>query len=153
MWNFSPIPGTEDADGNVNNLVFVDTADTVIMRRTKDVNRAWRFLKWWMGTDTQLDYCRTVESVMGTAARVPSANTEVIAQLHWSNSELRSLLMQLSNSTGLSAVPGYYMTNRMIAYSFSNVISSNSNPRESLYLNVESINKELVRKRNELGMD
>ncbi len=153
LWDFAPIPGTEDADGNVDNLVFVDTADTVIMRRTEDVNRAWRFLRWWMKTETQLDYCRTVESVMGTAARVPSANKEVIAQLPWSNSELKALLSQLSNSTGLSAVPGYYMTNRMIAYSFSNVISSNSNPRESLYLNVESINKELVRKRNELGMD
>ena len=100
-----------------------------------------------------LDFCQTVESVMGTAARVTSANIEVIEQLPWSNAELRALLAQFENSSGIPAVPGYYMTTRMIAYSFSDVISSNSNPRESLYLNVESINKELARKRGELGLE
>ena len=153
LWNFTSVPGTEKPDGSVDNLVLVDTADTVIMKRTKDVGSAWSFLKWWMSTDTQLDFCRTVESVMGTAARVPSANVEVIGQLPWSNAELKALLSQLENSSGIAAVPGYYMTNRMIAYSFSDVISSNSNPRESLYLNVESINKELARKRAELGLE
>ena len=100
-----------------------------------------------------LEFCQTVESVMGTAARVPSANIEVIEQLPWSNAELKALLAQLENSAGIPAVPGYYMTTRMIAYSFSDVISNNSNPRESLYLNVESINKELARKRSELGIE
>ena len=153
LWNFTSVPGTEEEDGSVNNLVLVDTADTVIMRRVKDPERAWSFLKWWMSTDTQLDFCQTVESVMGTAARVPSANIEVIEQLPWSNAELKALLAQLENSAGIPAVPGYYMTTRMIAYSFSDVISNNSNPRESLYLNVESINKELARKRSELGIE
>ncbi len=153
LWNFTSVPGTEKEDGSVDNLVLVDTADTVIMRRVKDRERAWSFLKWWMSTDTQLDFCQTVESVMGTAARVTSANVEVIEQLPWSNAELRALLAQFENSSGIPAVPGYYMTTRMIAYSFSDVISSNSNPRESLYLNVESINKELARKRGELGLE
>ncbi len=151
VWNFAPIPGTEKED-EVDNTVFVDTADTVIMKQTDTPEEAWRFLKWWMSTRTQLDYCQTVESVMGTAARVASANREVINQLPWSNSELKAILSQLEHSDGLCAVPGYYMTNRMISYAFSNVVSNNMNPRESLYLNVESINKELTRKREELGL-
>jgi ABC-type glycerol-3-phosphate transport system substrate-binding protein len=152
QWNFTQIPGTEKEDGTIDNIILVDTANTVIMKQTDQLASAWTFLKWWMQTDTQLDYCQTVESVMGTAARVPSANLEVIEQLPWSNAELRALKAQLESSTGLSAVPGYYMTNRMISYAFSEVISKNSNPRESLYLNVESINKELTRKRQELGL-
>ncbi len=152
QWNFTQIPGTLQEDGTIDNVILVDTANTVIMQQTDQLASAWTFLKWWMQTDTQLDYCQTVESVMGTAARVPSANLEVIEQLPWSNAELRALKAQLDHSTGLSAVPGYYMTNRMISYAFSEVISSNSNPRESLYLNVESINKELTRKRQELGL-
>ena len=153
VWNFTSIPGTVDKDGNINNLVLVDTADTVIMRRAKNPENAWKFIKWWMSTETQLDYCRTVEAVMGTAARVATANLKVMEQLPWSNAELKALQAQIANSAGIGAVPGYYMTNRMISYSFSAVITNNSNPRESLYLNVETINKELTRKRNELGLE
>ncbi len=147
-WDFAVIPGTVTEDGSVDNQVIVDTVDTVIMRQTDTLDEAWTFLKWWMQSDTQLQYCQTVESVMGTAARVPTANREVLEQLPWSNAELRELNAQLGNSSGIPAVPGYYMTNRMISYAYSDVVSNNSNPRESLYLNVETINKELTRKRS-----
>nr|WP_297707988.1 extracellular solute-binding protein [uncultured Butyrivibrio sp.] len=147
-WDFAVIPGTLKEDGTVDNQVLVDTVDTVIMKQTDSLDEAWTFLKWWMQSDTQLQYCQTVESVMGTAARVPTANREVLEQLPWSNAELRELNAQLENSSGIPAVPGYYMTNRMISYAYSDVVSNNSNPRESLYLNVETINKELTRKRS-----
>ena len=150
QWSFAPIPGTVKEDGTVDNMVLVDTVDTVIMKQTDSLDEAWEFMKWWMSTDTQLEYCQSVESVMGTAARIASANPEVIEQLPWSNSELKAILSQYSNSKGLPAVPGYYMTSRMISYAFADVISNNANPRESLYLNTESINKELTRKRSEL---
>lgn len=150
QWSFTQIPGKEQEDGTVNNMVLVDTVDSVIMEQTDSLPEAWEFLKWWMSTDTQLEYCQTVESVMGTAARIASANPSVIRQLPWSNSELDSILAQYENSSGIPAVPGYYMTSRMISYAFSDVISNNANSRESLYLNTESINKELTRKRTEL---
>lgn len=152
MWSFAPIPGIEKADGTIDNTVVVDTVDTVIMRQTDDPDAAWEFLQWWMETDTQLSYCTTVEAIMGTAARVATANPEVMEQLPWSNRELKSLSAQLNSSIGVRSVPGYYMTNRMISYSFSDVIANNSNPREILYLNMKSIDKELQRKRTELGL-
>lgn len=150
QWSFAQIPGTEQEDGTVNNMVIVDTVDSVIMKQTDSLDESWEFMKWWMSTQTQLDYCQTVESVMGTAARIASANPLVIEQLPWSNSELKEILAQYDNSIGIPAVPGYYMTSRMISYAFSDVISDNANSRESLYLNTESINKELTRKRSEL---
>jgi len=150
QWSFSQIPGVENEDGTINNMVLVDTVDSVIMKQTDSLEESWEFMKWWMSTETQLEYCQTVESVMGTAARVASANTSVIEQLPWSNAELKAIIAQYTNSAGIPAVPGYYMTSRMISYAFSDVISNNANPRESLYLNTESINKELTRKRNEL---
>lgn len=147
-WDFAVIPGTEKEDGTIDNEVLVDTVNTVIMKQTDDLDSAWKFLKWWMESDTQLEYCQTVESVMGTSARVATANLEVLEQLPWSNAELKELYAQLEHSEGIPAVPGYYMTNRMISYAYSDVVSNNSNPRESLYLNVETINKELIRKRS-----
>ena len=149
-WTFAPIPGVMKEDGSVDNTVLVDTVDTVIMSQTKIPDEAWKFVKWWMQSDTQLSYCQTVESVMGTAARVPSANPEVLKQLPWSDAELTALTSQLEHSKGIPAVPGYYMTARMVSYSYSDVVTNNSNPRETLYLNIKSIDKELTRKRNDL---
>jgi ABC-type glycerol-3-phosphate transport system substrate-binding protein len=150
QWTFTTIPGMENEDGTINKTVIVDTIQSVIMSQTDHLDAAWEFLKWWSETDTQLKFTTTVESVMGSAARIPSANPEVLEQLPWSNTELKELLSQFDTTIGIQAVPGYYMTNRMISYSFSNVVSNNSNPRETLYLNIKSIDKELKKKHEEL---
>ena len=55
-------------------------------------------------------------------------------------------------TTGIRAVPGSYMTTRMVQYSFNDVVAENANPRESLYLKVKDINQELDRKRLELRL-
>lgn len=149
-WSFAPVPGVMKDDGTVDNTVIVDTVDTVIMKQTDMPDAAWRFVKWWMQSDTQLSYCQNVESIMGSAARVASANPDVIKQLPWSDSELTALLSQLQSTKGIPAVPGYYMTARMVSYSYSDVVTNNSNPRETLYLNIKSIDNELKRKRTEL---
>lgn len=89
---------------------------------------------------------------MGTSARYAAADPEVLRQLPWSNAELESLLGQLENTTGLPAVPGNYMTTRMVQYAFNDVVSDHANPRETLYLNIKDINEELDRKREELHL-
>ena len=53
-WDFAVIPGTEKEDGTIDNEVLVDTVNTVIMKQTDDLDNAWKFLKWWMESDTQV---------------------------------------------------------------------------------------------------
>lgn len=89
---------------------------------------------------------------MGTSARYAAADPEVLKQLPWSNAELSSLLAQFEQTVGIEAVPGNYMTTRMVQYSFNDVVSDHANPRETLYLNIKDINQELTRKREELHL-
>jgi hypothetical protein len=109
-------------------------------------------MKWWTGKDTQLSYANTVESVMGKSARYATANPEVMKQLPWSNSELEQLLAQMEHTVGIPAVPGNYMFTRMVLYSFNDVVTKNANPRETLYLNLRTIDKELTSKRKEFNL-
>lgn len=152
LWSFTTVPGTLNEDGTINNTVVTDTVQSVIMSSTGLPEESWEFLKWWVSVDTQLQFGTTTESVMGTAARYASAIPAVLEQLPWSYQELNVLLKQFENTVGIPAVPGYYMTNRMISYSFSDVINSKTNPREALYLNIKSIQKELTNKREQLGL-
>jgi ABC-type glycerol-3-phosphate transport system substrate-binding protein len=122
------------------------------MAQSQKKDLAWEFVKWWTGTDAQLSYATSLESLMGSSARYAAADPEVLKQLPWSNRELEALLDQIESTVGISALPGNYMTSRMIQYAFQDVVGEEANPREALYLNVKDINQELYRKRIELHL-
>ncbi len=153
LWSFSPFPGTVKEDGSIDNTYVCDTVQTVIMNGADDKEAAWEFVKWWNGTDQQVSYATTLEAIMGAAARYPAADPNVIARLPWSNSELEQLLSQYEMLTSMPAVPGYYMNTRMISYAFEDVVADLANPRETLYLNIRDIDKELTKKRTEFGLN
>lgn len=151
-WTFAPMLGVEKEDGTINHNFVVDTVSTVIMAQSKKQEAAWEFVKWWTGTEAQLSFANSLEALMGTAARYSAADPEVLRQLPWSNAELSALLSQFEATIGIEAVPGNYMTTRMVQYAFNDVVAKNANPRETLYLNIKSINEELTRKREELHL-
>ncbi|MDE7297233.1 MAG: extracellular solute-binding protein [Lachnospiraceae bacterium] len=151
-WTFAPMIGTEKEDGTIDHSFVVDTVSSVIMAQSKKQAAAWEFVKWWTGTEAQLSFANSLEALMGTAARYSAADPEVLRQLPWSNAELSSLLAQFEATIGIEAVPGNYMTTRMVQYAFNDVVAKNANPRETLYLNIKSINEELTRKRQELHL-
>ena len=156
LWSFSAFPGTEKVDENgntyIDNTYVADTVQTVIMNGADDKDAAWEFVKWWNETAQQTTYATTLEAIMGAAARYPAADPNVIANLPWSNAESKQLLAQYEMLTSMPAVPGYYMNTRMISYAFEDVVADLANPRETLYLNIRDINKELTKKREEFGL-
>nr|MBR4281315.1 extracellular solute-binding protein [Clostridia bacterium] len=152
LWSFSPLPGTEQADGTIDNTYVCDTVQTVMMQGADDYDAAWTFIQWWNDTEQQLSYATTLEAVMGAAARYPAADPLVIEQLPWSNYEKEQLLAQYESLASMPAVPGYYMNTRMISYAFEDVVADLANPRETLYLNIRDIDKELTKKREEFDL-
>lgn len=153
LWSFSVFPGTEMADGSIDNTYVCDTVQTVIMNGAKDKDAAWEFVKWWNDTPQQTSYATTLEAIMGAAARYPAADPNVIRNLPWSNAESAQLLAQYEHLTSMPAVPGYYMNTRMISYAFEDVVADLANPRETLYLNIRDIDRELTKKREEFGLN
>lgn len=152
LWTFAPIPGTLKEDGTIDNTYVADTVQSTILKSSKNQEESWDFIKWWTSTKIQLNYANTVESVMGTAARYAAADPEVLKQLPWSNTEMLQLTKQLEATVGIPAIPGHYMTTRMVQYAFDKVVAELANPRETLYMNVKAIDKELAKKREEFHL-
>ena len=152
LWSFSAFPGSLQEDGSVDNTYVCDTVQTVIMNGSRNKDAAWEFVKWWNDTAQQTSYATTLEAIMGAAARYPAADPNVIRNLPWSNAESKQLLSQYEQLTSMPAVPGYYMNTRMISYAFEDVVADLANPRETLYLNIRDIDKELTKKRAEFGL-
>lgn len=152
MWSFAPLPGIKDASGKINNTAVSDTIDCILIKSSKHQSEAWKFMKWWLDTDTQVQYANSLEAAMGTAARYATANMDVLKQLPWSSKQLQQLTEQFKATDGVPDIPGGYMTARSVDYAFRAVVTSGENPREALYMNVKQIDKEIIKMRKEFHL-
>jgi len=154
LWSFAPIPGTVK-NGILDNTVTCQTKQCVMLRQVEKkgmTDEAWTFMTWWMSTEVQVEYANAIESALGASARYATSNKEVLTQLPWSTADAEKLLEQFEHTKGIPAVPGNYMQSRMVDFTFRNVLAIGDNPRESLYLNIKTINAELSKKRGEFGL-
>ncbi len=156
-WAFAPIPGTIDIDEFGNEYIRRETTSTgtaiVLMKNADNVDASWDYMKWWTSKDTQVQFGREMEGILGAAARYPTANIEALAELPWSTAEYDMLAYQMSFTRGIPQVAGGYLTGRHIDNAFREVINEGINPREALYDYTLIINMELTKKRREFGLD
>ena len=114
---------------------------------------AWEFLKWWSSTETQARYGRELESMLGVAARFPTANLEATHLLPWTIDELNILHEQWQYVKGVPEVPGGYMTGRHLENAFRKVINEQEDSRKMLLDYVRIIEEEIELKRDEFGLE
>jgi ABC-type glycerol-3-phosphate transport system substrate-binding protein len=158
MWGFTTVPGTVQADGSVNHTVASTGSASVILkaalREDKTKQAAWEFIKWWTEAESQTMYGREMESLMGAAARVPTANKEAFANLPWPVADYKAILEQSKYVRGIPQVPGGYFTFRNVNNAFYRVTTNvnTATPREELTDNVIFINDEITFKRLEFGL-
>lgn len=153
LWGFTGVPGTLREDGTINNSVASAGTASVMMEACKDKASAWEFMKWWCSADTQADYGREMESLMGASARYPTANKEAFANLPWPAEDYKALKEQFESAEGIPQVPGGYYSWRNVSNAFYRVIvAKNMQPREALTEYVKYIDGEITHKRKEFGM-
>ncbi|MCH5192643.1 MAG: extracellular solute-binding protein [Oscillospiraceae bacterium] len=153
LWDFALVPGTMQADGKISHAANSNGSGGIILSDCKDVETAWEFIKWFTDTDTMVEYGQNVEGVMGPMGRFDSANVEALKQLNWSNKDLVKILDQMDQLEEIPVVPSAYVVTRGVMNAFRAVVNDKENPRETLrWYNID-INREITRKRENLGLD
>jgi len=182
VWGFAPVPGTLREDGAIDRTVasyggglsgntgatsgpgasVANSGACVMMNLSKKKEAAWEFMKWWTSAETQTLFGREMESLMGSSARVPTANLEAFDMLPWSVADHRALRTQFQSVKGIPQVPGGYFTYRNVNNAFYAVTTSVADrpttakqmpsPREELTDKVILINDEIRYKRAEFGL-
>lgn len=152
-WGIALLPGIEQDDGTVNHdMGGVLTNASMILAQSENQADAWEFIKWWMSTETQVEYGSRVEGAMGEASRVASANMEAFEAMNWNPEHLSVLKEAFKYTTDYPAVLGSYFTTRHINYAFNRVVvSKTQSERDALEEAVEDINQELKRRREGNG--
>lgn len=152
LWDFTRIPGTIREDGTISHAVNSTSAGAVIFKKCKDVDGAWDFLKWYTSTEVQAEYGTQIEGLLGQLGRYPTANTEALQQLSWSKDEQAKLLEARSELEEIPIIPASYAVTRNIMNAFRETVNKHENPRDTLLWYNRDINKEITRKRENLGL-
>lgn len=153
LWSFCTVPGTVQSDGSVNNQVPSSGTAAVMLSTTSNPDDCWEFLKWWGSSETQLQYAKELESLLGIAGRYTPANVETMQGMSWSTEELNSITAQWEQARGIPEVPGGYFTSRHLDNAFRRVVNQNEEPRETLLDYVLYIDNELESKRIEFNLN
>lgn len=152
LWDFTLVPGTEGAEGNINHEVASHTTAVMLLENSDHKEAAWTFMKWWTDRETQISYGREMEGLMGEAARYPTANIEALEELPWPMKDYRNLNNQWQWVRGIPQVPGGYFTGRHLDNAFRKVVNASENPREALSDYILYINDEIEIKRKEFNL-
>lgn len=153
-WGIAPVPGIEQEDGTINQSTgtMALTANMIFSQSDKQ-DAAWEFLQWWMDEETQVDYGRQLEALIGPSARWNTANINAFYRLPWKNDDKVVIQSQLENAKEQYIVPGGYFTSRHIINAWNRVVVNNENVRDAMEEAVKDINKEITSKVEEFGLN
>jgi len=154
LWDFTVVPGTVKEDGTVDHSVGCTGLASIIMADTENPDASWQFLKWWTSAEVQTLFDREMESLMGSAARVATANQEAFANMPWPVDTYEALAEAFTWVKGIPQVPGGYYSWRNVNNAFYTVTTETdtASPREELMDKVLYINDEITYKRREFGL-
>ncbi len=153
LWGMCPVPGTVDVDGNVNHTAVSTETGTVIMSDSKDKDAAWEFVKWWTSEDAQDSFGKSLEAVVGSSSRYNTANKNAISKVNWDPDMKESMLYQAEHLQAYPEVPGGYFTGRLFNFAFRSIVYESEAVRESMDDVANNINREMLNKRKEYGIE
>lgn len=146
LWNVAELPGTVMEDGSISHISSGGGTACGILKATKNPQKAWELLKWWVSSDIQLSFSNNVEAVLGPSARVAVANTEAFNKMAWDIDMKENIITAHENVREIPEIPGSYYLSRSIDHCFWNVINSNKKPKNMLLQWGAEVDAEISRK-------
>ncbi len=152
-WTFMPLPGIEDAEGNINNCSVSTVMASVMVNGCKNKERAWDYMQWYTGAQTQASFANEMVAILGDSAKQPAANRGALELMTWSADELEEVKRQFDNLAAIPNYPGSYYIDRYTKFAFLEAYNNGANPVTSLQAYIDDINNEITRKRKEFELE
>ena len=157
LWGFTIIPGTIQEDGSVNHTAAGSCTAMIMMRDCEDTLSAWEYMKWWTRYDTQGQYSNELVALLGPAGKYSTANVEALYEMPWTSAELKEIKKVINpESPSLKCneeMPGGYILARNVKFAFMKVYNEKTVASETMLDYIDTINKELTRKRLEFDLE
>lgn len=150
-WGVALHPGVMNNEGEVQRWAAGSAQASIIFKDTEHPEEAWELLKWWMSTDTQVEYAFELQTLYGEEYLWNSANLEAFAQLPWDEADKETILGQWDWLREVPKTPGSYMAERELSNAWNKIVFDDANPRSAIDDSITVINREIRRKMEEFG--
>lgn len=147
QWSMYPVPATVRDNGTLDRSQGSVNTGCVAMKDSADLDAAYEFIRWWIDSETQTEFGRQVESVLGKSARYNTANSVTFEQLNWTGRELEALREARRDVTDTPQTMVTYYVSRCISNAFRRVVYSYEKPRDVIYRYSEDLDLEFERKK------
>ena len=150
-WGITLAPGTKQEDGSIVRYQPAAGTACMIFRNTTRSDQAWDFLKWWLSTDTQVNYAYMMQGTYGTEYRWNTANLDAFKQMSYSQEDKETILNQWKHQKEITYHPANYMIERETSDVWNGVVVDHGSLVEEIDRATLITNRELIRKLAEFG--
>ncbi len=151
LWGIDLYPATVLPDGTQNRWATGSAQSCIMFATTKRPQESWEFMKWWMSTETQVDFQEQLLFSYGMEYLWNSANLEAFAQSPMPEEHKKVVLEQWKWLQEPVKLPGSYMEERELSNAWNKIVFDGVNPRVAIDAAVITINREITRKMEEFG--
>ncbi len=150
-WGIALAPGTRQEDGSIVRYQPAAGTACMIFGNTTRPDQAWDFLKWWLSTDTQVQYAYAMQGTYGTEYRWNTANLSAFAQMSYSREDKETILSQWKHQKEITNHPANYMIERQTSDVWNSVVVDHGSLVEAIDRATLVTNREIIRKLKEFG--
>ncbi len=151
QWDIQVIPGIENEDGEILRYATGPGQGMTIFNKSDKKNAAWQLMKWWMETETQVEFDRTLTTTLGPEYMWNSANIEAFRLSTWPEEDKEVILNQWEWLRNVPNTPATYMVERELSNIWNEVVMSGESVRDAVDDSIIKINREITRKNIEFG--
>lgn len=152
QWAIAPNLGIRDENGVINNTQPDVASSCVILESSERKSDTWKFLKWWMDADTQLQYSNDLQLRFGMEYIWNTANLDALSQYSYFDSDEKEIILnQVRTAQEIPRHPAYFQVERELSNAFNNIVTNHQSVRAALDMAALSTNRVLQKKLKEFG--
>lgn len=150
-WDIGLYPGMKNEEGQIVRWTPGTGQACMIFEKSHKQKEAWEFIKWWMSTETQVEFAVNLQTTYGPAYMWNTANMDAFDQLPWPKEDKEIIKEQWKWLKDIPKIPGAYMLERELSNTWNKIVFNGSNPRSTVEDAVITVNREIKRKMEEFG--
>lgn len=151
LWDIALYPANVLPDGRELRYATGSAQTCIMLADTDRPRESWEFLKWWMSTETQVEFTRQLIMNYGREYLWYTANLEAFRYLPIPEEHKEVILEQWQWLQEPVKLPGTYMQERELSNTWNRIVFNGANPRVAIDNAILTINREMARKMEELG--
>ena len=150
-WDIALVPGTEQEDGTICRYWSADATSAMIFSNTQKKDEAYEFLKWWLSSETQLEYANDLQMKYGSDYIWNTGNHVALEGMSYPLAHKKIILEQWSWQKEALRHPASYILEREVSNAWIAIVTQGDPFQARIDEATLASNREIMRKLTEFG--